>query len=209
MPKPGPSLARLLEVIGERRDPPTPASQTDERILDACVQVLGELGPEVATMDDVARASGINRATLFRRFGGKDALFQAALARELYALLDRLAEVFLTVTDPTEQVVEGFTEAMKLATEHVIFRDPASRAVLVRWLSEDPTLLRRTHAQVTTVLARGPGADPAQLADVFLHVTLGYLAAPSVVFDLRDEAQVRGLARTLLAPLLSAPPVTL
>ena len=54
--------------------------EVDVRIAEAALSALSELGTEAASMQDVAVRAGVGRATLFRRFGSKDALFQYAPA---------------------------------------------------------------------------------------------------------------------------------
>ena len=53
------------------------------RILDAAKSCCEQWGFEKVTVDDIAQASGVSRATLYRLFpGGKDVLFEAMRVRE-------------------------------------------------------------------------------------------------------------------------------
>ena len=58
------------------------AAATGERIIDAAIEVFWELPHEAVTLDEVARRAGVTVQTVIRRFGGRDALFAAAAARE-------------------------------------------------------------------------------------------------------------------------------
>lgn len=62
-----------------------PRSVSDERILDAAVDVVAERGFAGATTREIAAAAGINEVTLFRRFGTKANLLREAMLRELSA----------------------------------------------------------------------------------------------------------------------------
>ncbi len=54
---------------------------TRARLLRAGLQLLAERGYRGATTREIARRAGLNEVTLFRHFGGKDALLRAALQR--------------------------------------------------------------------------------------------------------------------------------
>lgn len=51
------------------------------KVLDAAILCLEQLGLDKATMEDIARLSSVSRATLYRRFGSREAIFAAALDR--------------------------------------------------------------------------------------------------------------------------------
>lgn len=54
---------------------------TRARLLRAGLALLAERGYRGATTREIARRAGVNEVTLFRHFGGKDALLRAALQR--------------------------------------------------------------------------------------------------------------------------------
>ena len=56
------------------------AAATGERILDAAAEVFYDKGD--LALDDVAARAGVTVQTVIRRFGGREGLFAAALARE-------------------------------------------------------------------------------------------------------------------------------
>ena len=53
-----------------------------ERILDGAAQLFAEQGVGRPGMEDIARAAGCSRATVYRHFGTKQALLQAFVHRE-------------------------------------------------------------------------------------------------------------------------------
>jgi len=60
--------------------PPDPPSQaTPERILDAAIDEFVEHGLAGARVDRIAERAGANKQLLYRYFGSKDALFDAAV----------------------------------------------------------------------------------------------------------------------------------
>jgi len=62
---------------------------TRNRLLDAAVDVLGHRGGLDATMDEIAKAAGVTRATLYAHFPNKAAIIRG-LAERMYALGDQL-----------------------------------------------------------------------------------------------------------------------
>ena len=59
-------------------------SAVEVRVLDATKACCERWGFEKVTIDDIAAAAGVSRATIYRMFpGGKDVLFEALRVREL------------------------------------------------------------------------------------------------------------------------------
>jgi AcrR family transcriptional regulator len=52
---------------------------TRQRILQAAIQLFGEIGYALATTRLIAEAAGVNEVTLFRHFGSKKALMMACI----------------------------------------------------------------------------------------------------------------------------------
>lgn len=65
--------------MGARADA---AAATGERILDAAVELFWEQPTDTFSLDDVARRAGVTVQTVIRRFGGREGLIAAAVARE-------------------------------------------------------------------------------------------------------------------------------
>ncbi|MBF6328395.1 TetR family transcriptional regulator [Nocardia transvalensis] len=215
MTRPGAPLPNLLHrAAGRAFDGAQPADATDARILDAAVVVLARRGTRAATMAEVAAAAGVGRATVFRRFAGKDELFERALTREITALLDTLAAALRSIDDPAEQVATGFAICLGLH-RHPLLReaDPAHRSELFDALTHgDPSPIALAHTGVRAHIAhaqstgRLPPGDPDAQADALVHVTLGYLLAPSLAVDLTDPTALSHLARVAIAPILTGVP---
>ena len=69
-----------------RRGRPRDASK-DEAILVAAGELFMERGFEAASLDAVAQAAGVSKATIYSRFPDKDALFRAVLNHECNAVV--------------------------------------------------------------------------------------------------------------------------
>jgi AcrR family transcriptional regulator len=59
------------------------AQETGERILDAAAAVFWEHPADQISLDEVALRAGVAARTVIRRFGGKEGLLAAGVAREL------------------------------------------------------------------------------------------------------------------------------
>ena len=63
-------------------------SARQERVLAVALDVFGRYGFRKASMDDIARSADISRQGLYLYFANKDALFRAAVSKELDTALD-------------------------------------------------------------------------------------------------------------------------
>ena len=62
----------------------TTSQTVEDRVLDAAMAAVERWGLARLTIDDIAAAAGVSRATLYRMFpGGKDVLFEALRVREI------------------------------------------------------------------------------------------------------------------------------
>ena len=65
------------------------------RILDAAAELIGRIGIDKTTLNDVVRASGVAKSTLYLHWPNRDELYRALLRRERLAMLqavrDRIA----------------------------------------------------------------------------------------------------------------------
>jgi AcrR family transcriptional regulator len=78
---------------GRRAGPPTHRKPYDaEALLDVAVRVFNERGYDGTSMDDVARAAGITKASIYYHVSGKEELLERGIRRGLDALFGMLDE---------------------------------------------------------------------------------------------------------------------
>jgi AcrR family transcriptional regulator len=78
-----------------------------DAVLNAAASCYLRFGVAKTTAADIARAVGISRATLYRRFGSHEAIFLAVITRESEAMAVD-AEVHLAnIEDRLERILEG------------------------------------------------------------------------------------------------------
>ncbi len=68
------------------------SSETAETILDAAAEVFATKGFDGARVDVLARAAGVNKATLYYQLGDKEAIYHAVLTRVLTRTADEVCE---------------------------------------------------------------------------------------------------------------------
>jgi AcrR family transcriptional regulator len=80
-----------------------------DSLTDVALRVFAQKGYNGATMDDVARAAGITKASIYHHISGKEALLERGLTRALDALVAILAEPDVGVGAPVERLVRIVT----------------------------------------------------------------------------------------------------
>lgn len=157
---------------GRRRD----ALRNEARIVAAATRVLAD-DPE-ATMQDVADAAGLGRATVYRHFPAREALI-AAIGR---AAMDDLAEALerarLEEGDPLEALARGL---------QAIFAVGDRYRVLAAEAQQGPSAARRgtargSFAPMAALLerARASGALAADVPSAWMQAAVGGLIAAAV-----------------------------
>jgi AcrR family transcriptional regulator len=102
---------------------------TDEAILEAALQQISITGVRRTSTDDIARRAGVNRATLYRRFGGRDEVLRAAYLQETARVLGIIEAAIGEVPpagtagfEPADYVVEFFSVTIKTLRQNRILR---------------------------------------------------------------------------------------
>jgi AcrR family transcriptional regulator len=83
---------------------------TRNRVLDAAVTVFAEKSFAHATMDEVARAAGVTRATVYAHFADKNDLV-AGLAARVYESTDRLYAELAAHDEWTRDLIRAWVES--------------------------------------------------------------------------------------------------
>src|SRR3954464_15733201 len=79
-----------LPLLDAPRPERADAARNRRRVLDAAAALFAERGVDGISMDDVARAAGVGKGTLFRRFGDRQGLLVALLDEAERRLQDAL-----------------------------------------------------------------------------------------------------------------------
>ena len=105
----------------------------ESEAIGSATAIFAERGFAGASVDDLVRATGVNRASLYGVFGSKDGLFQRCLTEALAALSPATAP-----GDPTDSAEAGREELdlVLVALMEIAPQDPAVRDALVTTLHQ-------------------------------------------------------------------------
>ncbi len=196
---PGPAAGAHREVA------PGVTSQR-VRLADAALGCIATQGIAKTTLDDVARAAGCSRATVYRVFpGGKDGLMSAVVDTEVARFFSALALRMGAASDLEEVLVVGMTEAARRITGHpglsyLLAREPEVILPHLAFGHMD-SVLAVSSTFTAPFLGRWLDHDEAKrVAEWAARIVLSHLLCPADGVDLTDEARVRRLVRTFVLP---------
>jgi AcrR family transcriptional regulator len=190
------------------------SDESAAKVLDATLTCIARWGIAKTTLDDIARESGISRATIYRTFaGGKGALLHALLIREslrFAAAVDAAAAPAETLED---LVVAGVTTTSSYLAGHDAFQFLLAHepdTVLPEFAFHKlEGVLRQAAAIAAPHLARFlPADDVPRAAEWVTRVVLSYLLNPSEDLDLTDEVATRRFVRLYVLPSLAPTPIS-
>ena len=186
----------------------TTTSTVSSGILDAAQHVFEQYGARRANVEDVARAAGVSRSTLYRAYPNKEALLAAVLERqfaEFLAELDRVASGL----PPREAVVECFARGIALTREIPLLArlvETEPEIITGAGASSHSSLVLGAADQVAQTLRRAGATMPDDelhvVSELMLRVAYTYLLNPRGHVDMTDDATVRAYARRYLAPMV-------
>ena len=189
------------------RAPEADRHSTEARVLDATLACIARFGPSKTTLDDIARESGVSRATIYRAFpGGRDTLFDAVLTAEVERFFDVLRADLDRCEALEDLLVAGLGGTMRFLLDHEALRSIISLepVLLVPQLlfHRLETVLGLASAFATPYLVPHLGSpeDAADAAEHLVRIVLSYTLHPSDRVDPRDDASIRRLVRRRVLP---------
>lgn len=179
-----------------------------DRVLDATKSCCERWGMEKVTIDDIAAASGVSRATIYRLFpGGKDVLFEALRVRELeefFAVLTERVAGAHDLEDLLVRTVAAATQELR-ADEHLAVMLAAEPGTTLSQLTVEgmPRIIRFANAFLVPLTEPYLGRSEARaVIDVLARLVISYFLAPSDTVDLGDEESARAFIRPFLEPFI-------
>jgi len=187
---------------------------TEQQVLDAALACVARWGIAKTTLDDIARESGVSRATIYRTFaGGKGALLNALAIRETVRFADAVDAAAAPAETLEDLVVAGITTTTGYLAHHDAFQyllahEPDTVLPQFAFKKVD-VVLRQAAAIAAPHLARFlPAESVPRAAEWVTRIVLSHLLNPSDDIDLTDEAATRRFARQFVLPALAPSPVS-
>jgi AcrR family transcriptional regulator len=176
-----------------------------ERVLRGAYERIATVGIAKTTVEDVARASGVSRATIYRMFpGGRDELVRASVAWEMARFFAALGAELGAAPDFATFLERALPRARHRVLEHEVLKkvletEPERLMPLIT--VEQHHVLEYLTAYFLPLLARDrdaglvrPGTDLAVCAEYVARMSLSLVASPGR-HDLDDPGEVRRLVR--------------
>ena len=177
---------------------------TEVAVLEAVKVCCERWGIDRVTADDIAKQSGVSRATLYRLYpGGKDVIYEALRVYEL----DQFFSALLRNIDGASTLEDLLVSAVTCATielrnnEHLAIMLASEPGAVVSDLTVEglPRIVRVASAYIVPFVERFLPRDQSRsLIDLVVRLVISYFLSPAEFVDLSDEDS----AREFLAPFV-------
>jgi AcrR family transcriptional regulator len=170
-----------------------------DRILDAAGELFAQQEAATVGMHEIASAAGCSRATLYRYFENRDALYTAYVHREAYRLYREMTEQITSLTNPRERLIEGMLASLRNVRESPALASwfsTAQRPIGAEMAEESEVIKALTEA---FVISLGPD-DPelvAHRARWLVRVMTSLMLFPG-----HDDADERAMLEEFVAPIV-------
>lgn len=171
-----------------------------DRILDAAEELFARHDPTSVGMNDIAKASGCSRATLYRYFENRDALHTAYVHREAHRVFGELAALDSDTKAPGERLVDGILASLQRVRESPALSSwfaPDRRPIGGDMAERSEVIQARAEAYLHT-LGLGDADDVKRRARWLVRVMVSLLVFPG-----RDEADERAMLEEFVLPTLA------
>lgn len=200
----------LGAILTSARQSAHPADEWTDAVLDATSALMQRYGMRRWSMDDVAEQAGVGRATLYRRFDGRDDLVQATLARDVRRFFGAISDAVESLPYIDDKVLEGFLVGLRLVRGSLISAliesEPAAAISLLRdkrvLALARTSLVERYQSMTGRRLSPAERGDTELVAEALLRLGVSFVLLEDSVVDFSDiEVSRRALGR-LIRPLL-------
>ena len=181
-------------------------SSTRVRLVDGALECLARQGIAKTTVDDIARAAGLSRATAYRTFPqGKEGILAGVVETEVARFFSSLAVAMGEAHDLEDVLVAGMVESARWMRGHkaltyLLEHEPASVLPSVTFGGFD-RVMRVASDLAAPFFARWLEPEQAsRAAEWGVRIVMAYTSDPSPHTDLTDPADTRALVRTFVLP---------
>jgi AcrR family transcriptional regulator len=214
---------RTAEFVRRLTEPdPAVLAQVDNpdqitiRILAATLEQAELVGIRRTTMEDVARRSGVGRATLYRRFPTKAALIDAVVLAEARRYLDGSAQARSHATTFEDRMVYSTVFSVTFMREHTLLKkllrtEPETilpsltvdAGAIIDYATEHSAALLRTELYGTTPTTPAQERHLRTVAELHTRLTLSFIVSPHTSINLSTIDDTRAYVRKYLMPMIT------
>ena len=187
------------------------------RILGATLEQAELVGMRRITMEDVARRSGVGRATLYRRFPTKAALIDAVVLAEARRYFDGNAQACSHATTLEDRLVFGTVFTVTFLREHALLkkllRTEPETILPSLTIEAGPILdfaIDQSAAELRTEIYGVAAITPDQerhlrtVAELHTRLTLSFIVTQHSSVNLATIDDTRAFVRQYLLPMITA-----
>lgn len=171
---------------------------TKDKIIDAAIELVNEKGYKGATTRAIAERAGVNEVTLFRHFGNKKGIVEAAIDK--YAFVDLLANTFeQKIIWDLEQDLKMLAKEYQLLVEEkkplilLSFREAAEFPELDELLSFIPQKFKQILEDYFDQMIQKKKlkkVDPSVIAANFIFINIGYFFMNSRMNSITEKMSI-------------------
>jgi AcrR family transcriptional regulator len=216
---------RTAEFVRRLTEPdPAVLAQVDNpdeittRILAATLEQAELVGIRRTTMEDVARRSGVGRATLYRRFPAKAALIDAVVLAEARRYLEGSAQARAHATTFEDRMVYSTVFSVTFMREHTLLKkllrtEPETilpsltidAGAILDYVTENSVGLLRSELYDTATTTEAQERHLRTVAELHARLTLSFIVTPHTSINLATIDDTRAYVSNYLMPMITGP----
>jgi AcrR family transcriptional regulator len=215
--------SRTAEFVRRLAEPdPAVVAQVDNpdeitsRILHAALEQAELVGMRRSTMEDVARRSGVGRATLYRRFPTKAALNDAVVLAEVRRFLEGSALARSHGKTFEDRMVYGTVFTVTFMREHALLKkllrtEPETilpsltvdAGAIIDFATDYSAALLRDELYGTSTTTPAQEDHLRTVAELQTRLTLSFIVTPHTNINLATIDDTRAYVRDYLMPMIT------
>jgi AcrR family transcriptional regulator len=216
---------RTAEFVRRIAEPdPAVVAQLDNpdeittRILRAALEQAELVGMRRSTMDDVARRSGVGRATLYRRFPTKTALTDAIVLAEARRFLEGSAQARSRAATLEDRMVYGTVFTVTFLREHRLLKQllrtepetilpslTVDAGAIIDFATDYTVGWLRTELYGKRKTTTAQERHLRTVAELQTRLTLSFIVTPHTSINLATIDETRAYVRAYLLPMVTGP----
>jgi AcrR family transcriptional regulator len=181
--------------LGERR-----TEVAADRILDAAAELYTQRDSDSIGMNEIAKAAGCSRATLYRYFDNREALRTAYIHRETHRLGRAIAQHIGGIADPQERLVASIAVTLRMVRANPALASwfATSRPPVAGELAGQSEVITALATAFLNSLGPNEAGTVDRRARWVVRVIISLLMFPG-----RDEADERATIEEFVVPVVT------